>query len=624
MLKLGLLVTIEIIFIIHSVAHRFIIPGSGYDHPERIVDFDEYYYYKSIHAKMAESLSVSNCTIDGMQSHLYNPKNGDVGDIEVKIYPPNEEVFTSWMTLKNSLIEIPQKHATRRQFVKVAKTICDSKEFKNYSKGNFRRAKGCLKMKVKDPKTKRLIKRINNYGATLHPDHSRCNHEAAIGICKNSPNKIVDYPIEIENETPIANEAYPFLISTKNVIVARSGMFSLPCGPFGLYSSCEATNWGLPLARNFTTDAQLCRNVDVDEHEHEHEHHSPKQVEGTGTHRDAVHIEGCPHPIYNKVFAMCQYDDTQIGQFVLEALPKLIYHLDFVYKNPDMKIHYGFTKRAVLPTFVLPHTIFDWLGLSDRLINGTYYAREAYMPREGGCQEPGYNMWEIYNMRDVVLKRAKDEIGTGGRNNSKGWDYPAVSVIEKDLGPMDYQSNDGDSEKPLVILVKRGASKFTQNQGDFRIRRWPPKLGGAAAVRDALAEQFPDHNIQIFSDFDYELMMCHSCAAQLFNKADVVIGIHGAGLTNCVYMKPGAILVEAIPQFDSRHAPITGIFARLSGMMGLSHYTYDMKDNFTPLKIAADTREFYDAVAHGQPRVMPIHPHVSGHNDHSHDSHTHD
>jgi hypothetical protein len=318
---------------------------------------------------------------------------------------------------------------------------------------------------------------------------------------------------------------------------------------------------------------------------------------------------------------MTQYDDTQIGQFVLEALPKLVYHLDFIYANPDMKIQFGFTKREILPAFVLPHTIFQWLGLSDRLINGTYYAREAFMPREGGCQEPGYNMWELYTMRDKFIERSIKEIGVGGRNNSQGWDFPPKPIVETDLGPMDYQSNDGDSEKPVVILIKRGASKFTQNQGDFKIRRWPPKLGGAGAVRDALSEVFPDHNIQIFSDSDFEMMMCHACSAQLFNKADVVVGIHGAGLTNCVYMQPGGVVVEGIPQYDSRHAPITGIFPRLSGMMGLNHYTYDMKDDFHPTKIAKDTREFYDQVRNGQPRIMPME--ISGHSEHSHDEHLH-
>ena len=115
--------------------------------------------------------------------------------------------------------------------------------------------------------------------------------------------------------------------------------------------------------------------------------------------------------------------------------------------------------------------------------------------------------------------------------------------------------------------------------------------------------------------------MCHACAVQLFQRAEVVVGIHGAGLTNCIYMKPGGVVIEGIPQYDSRHAPITGIFPRLSGMMGLNHYSYDMKDDFHPLKIARDTRTFYDQVQAGQPRIMPHE--ISGHHEHSHDQHTH-
>ena len=472
-----------------AVAHRFI--GETYKNHKGevfkaldIVDYEQFYYYHSIHGKMAESLSVSQCTIGGGIKDWdgYSPTRGHDADIEVNMHPPGKIVFNQWRSLKYALSETPTKHATQRQFVQVSPSLCISKEFKYYSNGNFKRAKGCLKMVTKDKNTGRETKVVNTYGATLHPDHARCNHEAAVKTCVTSTKHATDYPVEIENETPIANEAYPFLLTAKDVIVAKSGMFALPCGPVGLYSSCEATNWGLPSARNHTADAAKCRHAD--------ETHGEHMTEQAGALKGALHLEDCPHTVYEKVFAMCQYDDTQIGQFVLEALPKLVYHLDMLYANPDMKIHYGFTKRAVLPSFVLPHTIFQWLGLSDRLINGTFYAKEAYMPRECGCQEPGYNMWEIYHMRETFKNRAIKEIGTGGRNNSAGWAFPTAASFdgkvaggETDLGPMDYQSNEGDVDKPVVILVKRGASKFTQNQGDHKIRRWPPELGGAAAVR---------------------------------------------------------------------------------------------------------------------------------------------
>ena len=33
-------------------------------------------------------------------------------------------------------------------------------------------------------------------------------------------------------------------------------------------------------------------------------------------------------------------------------------------------------------------------------------------------------------------------------------------------------------------------------------------------------------------------------------------------------------MVEVVPVFDSRHAPVIGIFPRLSAIIGLHHYTY--------------------------------------------------
>lgn len=52
---------------------------------------------------------------------------------------------------------------------------------------------------------------------------------------------------------------------------------------------------------------------------------------------------------------------------------------------------------------ILPHNFFQMLGLMDRLVNGTIYAENIIIPREGGCQDVGYNIWEILNMRQTFL-----------------------------------------------------------------------------------------------------------------------------------------------------------------------------------------------------------------------------
>ena len=83
------------------------------------------------------------------------------------------------------------------------------------------------------------------------------------------------------------------------------------------------------------------------------------------------------------------------------------------------------------------------------------------------------------------------------------------------------------------LIVEALTFYIYQNQGDYKERRWPPEHGGAGSRRDALAKVFPHHLVMIFSDKDKELMMCMPC--QLFNRAEIVVGVHGAGLTNAVF-----------------------------------------------------------------------------------------
>ena len=89
---------------------------------------------------------------------------------------------------------------------------------------------------------------------------------------------------------------------------------------------------------------------------------------------------------------------------------------------------------------------------------------------------------------------------------------------------------------------------------------------------------FPQHRLDLFSDLDKDLMLCRACQIKMFADADVVLAVHGAGLTNTMFMRPGGMVMEVISVFDSRHAPVIGIFPRLSGIIGLHHYSYYIGD----------------------------------------------
>jgi hypothetical protein len=182
--------TLVFTLILRIESHRTLewpAPGAKYGNPWHVVDFNEHYYYHSIKDKMAESLSISNCTISGINDWPnYNAIPGMHADLEVKIILPDTDILTEWRNLQLSLHESEGHHATRRQFVRVDETLCSQKEFKYYSEGYFRRAKGCLKMMQMNRKTGKMSKVINPYGATLHPDHSRCYHLPAVKACATS------------------------------------------------------------------------------------------------------------------------------------------------------------------------------------------------------------------------------------------------------------------------------------------------------------------------------------------------------------------------------------------------------------------------------------------------------
>ena len=501
-----------------------------------VVDYNENYYYKTLREKMIESLSISNCSMNG-DVMLYQDQSSttSVGaELTVRVIKPPQLVVQKWgadSRLKQS----------KRIFALVSDSVCRSKKFSNVLKGVYKRAKGCYAVYAKDKQGLRY-KRFNDYGATLHPEHIRCKNDIvkASNLCKSDKRSPASSNgMQVIDQKLRSLHHYPFLVTAQRVVVGKGGMFAMPCGPFGLFGSCEAVKWGVPMAHRVVADVQLCRDS----------------------------VSHCPHTRKAKVFIMTQYDDTQIGQYMQEALPKLMYHLDFLRSNPDVFIHYGFTKKPTLPAFVLPHWFFRFLGLEHRLINGTVFADQVYMPREGGCQDVGYNAWEVVVLRERFLQ---------------------LLQVDEDKA---FESRAAD--KPTLLIVSRSAGPYVQNKADSSRRKWPKDKFPLMVA--ALQENFPGHRIHMFSDLNATLMTCPLCQAEAFHRADIVIGMHGAGLSNAIFMRPGGVIIEVIYDFDARHAPIIGIFPRLSSIIGLHHYTVSIGEGSGGLdvvQLANDSAQF--------------------------------
>lgn len=155
------------------------------------------------------------------------------------------------------------------------------------------------------------------------------------------------------------------------------------------------------------------------------------------------------------------------------------------------------------------------LGISmDRFIlHKDVFADEVYLPRYGGCQDPVYNTWELLSMRKFFYDKL--QLPT------------SISPSQIELKP---------TKKPIILLISRSAkAKFSRNKGD-PVRLWSNEF--IARFQQQLESYFPDYEVKLFSDKDEELMKCFLCQVKLFSETSVLIGIHGAGFANQIFMKP--------------------------------------------------------------------------------------
>ena len=130
-------------------------------------------------------------------------------------------------------------------------------------------------------------------------------------------------------------------------------------------------------------------------------------------------LPSCPIPrVDTPVLSIAQLDDTQIGQFMLESLPRLLANYELLMKNPNLKIHYGFSSKHMNTSQytqdirkLTAFRVLKWLNLGDRVVTGDLAAEVVYLPREGACQDPVYNTYEFLAMKKIIVDRAWNHCG---------------------------------------------------------------------------------------------------------------------------------------------------------------------------------------------------------------------
>lgn len=89
------------------------------------------------------------------------------------------------------------------------------------------------------------------------------------------------------------------------------------------------------------------------------------------------------------------------------------------------------------------------------------------------------------------------------------------------------------------------------------------KLEGAGALLKSVEEKYPNVNV---SSVDFDLLSVPE-QLELVQRTDILVGLHGAGLTHIMFMSQGAVVEIRPPDFHHKG------FKNLAQMMGIKYFT---------------------------------------------------
>ena len=221
---------------------------------------------------------------------------------------------------------------------------------------------------------------------------------------------------------------------------------------------------------------------------------------------------------------------------MIDEVVKLSTFVDFIKQRPQMSIHVG-TRAISLVRRILP-----MFGLTNPVVSGVVKTASAiFRPHGTSCTRS--NFVHTRTTRDMFRAYiARTLIGQGG-------------------------SFDGGDSDGIVVFLKRTERQII-NRDDVTslVQRFARRI---------------DRQLVVFDDSD---LPSFEETMTLFYRADVIIGVHGAGLANLLFSRPGATLIE----FNCKGRYVCLCYSKLCMQLGMRCYGTETTANINDVTELCD------------------------------------
>jgi hypothetical protein len=213
------------------------------------------------------------------------------------------------------------------------------------------------------------------------------------------------------------------------------------------------------------------------------------------------------------VFTISQYWGNNVYHFLIEDFPRIIFFLDVIKQNENIKVHVNPSSLA--------EQLFQYFGIpKQRLISGNVYANFALIPTPSvACGNPSALHIRFLNER-------------------------IVSTIEKS-----YSLNE---TKKYILLIKRSNSRRIDNYDQ---------------LLNALNSAYPGYIFEFLDNPTPSLAE----SFHIFYNAEIIVAPHGAGLSNIIACSKK---LKGIIEYLTNDRDINICYMALAKILGFDYYGF--------------------------------------------------
>ena len=473
----------------------------------------------------------------------------------------------------------------------------------------------------------------------LPSNHVRNNKDQCINATVQSSQMITTLYRQMKQATSSF-----YLLHTHHAFIHPSGIIAKRCGYIQSHESCETIfrflgrRWyadcqqGIrDYQRNATTHRRRAKTWETVWDDSSESvrllHHACRDRSADGKPKKVIKYQGDPADLtpslatadvpnahYSRVFVISAGWDANYHHFMLDSVTRLIRYLDFLLANPDVKIHIRATENRFRKVKLIQAgremraRLFAILGIdTNRVVSGPVYADQVYLPKSTSCNAPLAIAYDLRLLVNYFMQQSFPEgLGQLQVQKRSGTATAAVAVtvataatvaatvaaprmvpmFDPHIGLIALASPANTTlahtypQKHIVILHRPCA---TPKECDKGWRDWNPPTVHALAA--SFRRHFPRHTVMVLGPDTFP-ENCFSCQIRLFAHTEVLVGTHGAGLTNMLFMPPHGVVVEVVAGFDGRMLPLCGYHGPLAATVGVHHYVhyYDWKQRLVDRK----------------------------------------